>query len=136
VIFVDTSAWFALAVPWDENHSAAIQFLGSNRESLLTTDYIVDETLTLLVMRRQKDVAIAAGERLMRQKDARLLRVAPVDIDTGWQMFRQYRDKEWSFTDCVSFALIGRLKIATAFSFDKHFHQFGSVTVVPSLDIK
>ena len=41
------------------------------------------------------------------------------------------RDKEWSFTDCVSRAVIERLGITTAVAFDEHFRQFGTVIVVP-----
>ncbi|MDT7605420.1 MAG: uncharacterized protein QOF61_3417 [Acidobacteriota bacterium] len=53
-------------------------------------------------------------------------------VDTGaWEIFRDYADKDWSFTDCASKALIERLGIKTAFAFDRHFRQFGSVTVVP-----
>ena len=46
-------------------------------------------------------------------------------------MMRQYQDKGWSFTDCVSRVIMQRLDIRTAFAFDDHFRQFGTVTVVP-----
>ena len=46
-------------------------------------------------------------------------------------MFRDYADKDWSFTDCTSKVVIDSLGITTAFSFDQHFRQFGTVTVVP-----
>ena len=47
MIFVDTGAWFASIVPTDPNHQKAAKWLEANNEILLTTDYIVDETLTL-----------------------------------------------------------------------------------------
>jgi predicted nucleic acid-binding protein len=53
------------------------------------------------------------------------------DLESAWQFFRRYQDKDWSFTDCTSKAVLERLGIATAFAFDQHFRQFGSVTVVP-----
>ncbi len=52
MIFVDASAWFALSVTRDVNHVAATQWVRRNTEPLLTTNYIVDETLTLLRARR------------------------------------------------------------------------------------
>jgi hypothetical protein len=55
MIFVDTGAWFASVVPWDANHAAAVAWLGQNREILITTDYILDETLTLLRVRKEPD---------------------------------------------------------------------------------
>ena len=49
----------------------------------------------------------------------------------SWLIFQQFRDKEWSFTDCTSYVAMQRLRIKSAFSFDHHFRQFGTVTVVP-----
>jgi len=53
------------------------------------------------------------------------------DIAEAWLAFRQFQDKSWSFTDCTSYAVMRPLQIAQAFSFDHHFRQFGTVTVVP-----
>lgn len=46
-------------------------------------------------------------------------------------MFRRFDDKMWSFTDCTSKWTMEKLEIKQAFSFDHHFRQFGSVSVVP-----
>ena len=46
--FVDTSAWFAAVVPSDPNHPRAVGWLQNNSSVLVTTDYIIDELLTLL----------------------------------------------------------------------------------------
>ena len=53
------------------------------------------------------------------------------DVDAAWQIFATYQDKGWSFTDCVSRVVMDRLGIATAFAFDKHFREFGTISVVP-----
>jgi len=56
LIFVDTSAWYAVEVEDDVNHEAACKFLSiisSGKHGIsVTTDYILDETLTLLRSRR------------------------------------------------------------------------------------
>ena len=49
----------------------------------------------------------------------------------AWDVFRAFADKDWSFTDCTSKVVMEELGITTAFSFDQHFCQFGTVTVVP-----
>lgn len=72
MIFVDTGAWFASVVPSDVDHIAAVQWLSQNTEPLLTTDYIIDETLTLLRARGEPTRAIALGEQFF---DASLARV-------------------------------------------------------------
>jgi len=48
LIFVDTGAWYAAFVRSDRDHEAAISWLASNVEPLVTTDYVVDELLTLM----------------------------------------------------------------------------------------
>jgi predicted nucleic acid-binding protein len=56
MIFVDTGAWYALAIPSDPDHDQAKAFVASNSEPFLTTDYIVDELLTLFAVRGQKSL--------------------------------------------------------------------------------
>lgn len=48
MIFVDSAAWFASVITADPDHAAATAWLAGNRDKLLTTDYVLDETLTLL----------------------------------------------------------------------------------------
>jgi uncharacterized protein len=43
----------------------------------------------------------------------------------GWALFKKHSDKELSFTDCTSFALMKKLGLRQAFSFDDHFIQTG-----------
>jgi len=57
--------------------------------------------------------------------------LTPQDIRDAWHVFERYLDKDWSFTDCTSKVVMERLGITTAFAFDQHFRQFGTVTVVP-----
>jgi hypothetical protein len=49
----------------------------------------------------------------------------------AWQVFATFSDKRWSFTDCVSYAVMKRLQIAEAIALDEHFKQFGFATVNP-----
>lgn len=48
MIFVDTGAWYAAAVPDDPDYAVAQAWLHANREPLITTDYVVDELSTLI----------------------------------------------------------------------------------------
>ena len=43
------------------------------------------------------------------------------DEERAWEIFTRYRDQNFSFADCTSFAVMQRMKIATAFTFDKYF---------------
>ena len=131
MIFVDAGAWYANAIKDDDNSAAARQWFDSHSTRLITSDYVVDETLTLLKSRRHMAAALRLGEMFFAGKLADIVMVTEVDIIEAWETFRGYRDKDWSFTDCTSKVLMARLGITTAFSFDAHFRQFGTVTVVP-----
>jgi len=130
-VFVDTGAWFAYFVRRDPDHAAAVTWVQQNRQLLVTTDYVLDELLTLLKLREYHGVAVAAGEALLLQRVARTEHVTADDIARAWEVFRQYHDKDWSFTDCTSKVIMERLRITLAFAFDSHFEQFGTVVRVP-----
>jgi predicted nucleic acid-binding protein len=131
VIFVDTGAWFAAFVSSDPDHAAAAAWLRNNTAPLVTTDYVLDELLTLLLVRREIAVAMKIGPLLLDQSLAVLEWVSPTDVRDAWVVFQNYRDKAWSFTDCVSRVVMERNGIVEAFAFDDHFRQFGTVTVSP-----
>lgn len=130
-VFVDTGAWFAYFVRRDPDHAAAAKWVEQNRQRLVTTDYVLDELLTLLKLRESHAVAAAAGAALLSDQVATLERIGPEDIAAAWEVFRNFDDKEWSFTDCTSKVVMERLGVSEAFAFDHHFDQFGTVTRVP-----
>jgi hypothetical protein len=131
VIFVDTGAWFAAFIPNDADHKVADAWITTNSEPLVTTDYVVDELLTLLKIRGEFQRAVHLGESIWQDEIADLVWVSQNDVAEAWRVFREFQDKQWSFTDCVSRAVMQRLGIDRAFAFDEHFRQFGTVTVVP-----
>ena len=131
MIFTDTGGWFGMSVPEDHNYSAATNWLSRNYKPLLTTDYIVDETLTLLKSRGQGTLALSLGQQFFSGSLATIYYLTEEDIRATWQVFTRYADKEWSFTDCSSRVVMEKLGITEAFAFDQHFRQFGTITVAP-----
>ena len=131
MIFVDTGAWYASLVPTDPDHSRAVQWLAANQSPLLTTDYVVDETLTLLRVRGERQRALALGARFFNQELAEMHKITSTDLTLAWEIFEQFDDKNWSFTDCTSKVVMEQRNIKVAFAFDHHFHQFGTIQVVP-----
>jgi predicted nucleic acid-binding protein len=99
VIFVDTGAWYAAFVPKDEDHRAARAWFQANQRQLITSDYVVDELLTLLKANDEFKRALELGRSLFGQKLARLVHVTDEDLRQAWEVFRKFEDKEWSFTD-------------------------------------
>ncbi|MDT5124288.1 MAG: uncharacterized protein QOC96_3770 [Acidobacteriota bacterium] len=131
MILVDTGAWFASVVPSDPDYVAASNWLRNNTEPLITTDYIVDETLTLLRARGEESRALRIGEEFFNGNLATVFYLTEADIRLAWEVFRSFSDKKWSFTDCTSKTIIDKLNLKYAFAFDQHFRQFGTVTVLP-----
>ena len=132
MIFVDTSVWFARFVPSDLDHHRATTWLGSNSEPLVTSDYCVDETLTLLSVRQRPQLAIEAGRERFNETLAQLYYLSTPQINRAWILFQQRAVTGWSFTDCTSKILIDDLDITSAASFDHHFEQFGLQILPPS----
>jgi hypothetical protein len=129
LIFVDTSAWYALEVEDDVNHEAACKFLStiaSGKHGIsITTDYILDETLTLLRSRRSLSSASAFIDKIKKSKSVRVFWVEEGLFEKALEVFQRSERKSWSFTDCTSFALMKELLIPNAFTFDSHFREAG-----------
>ena len=135
MIFVDTGAWFAVAVRDDADHDSAMQWLRVNRDPLVTTDYILAETVTLLRMRdktiRGHRLASRVATSLLRGEAALLEKVTEDDLERALAVFRTYRDHLFSFVDCTSFVVMERLRIQSAFAFDRHFMEYPGIMRVP-----
>ncbi len=132
MIFVDTSAWFAAHVPTEPEYDRARSIVSAGRpESLVTSDFVLDETLTLFQARGEFERAKEIGRRMLEQSICRLVRVDETDIAKAWTIFSQHCEQGWSFTDCTSLVVMQRLGIKVACAFDDHFRQFGGMTVVP-----
>ncbi|WP_295582743.1 hypothetical protein [uncultured Lamprocystis sp.] len=69
---MDTGAWFAVFVPADADHVVARAWLVRNQAPLLTTDYVVDELLTLMRMRGENRRALRVGQSLFDQELAEI----------------------------------------------------------------
>lgn len=120
-IFVDTGAWYALMDKKDPDHAPAKDLYFRNSLPLLTTNFIFDETITLIMSRLGWKTACEFGEKLKKSSLASIVCVTDSDEEKAWKTFLRYKDAGYSYTDCTSFALMERLKMEAAFTFDRHF---------------
>lgn len=127
MIFIDTSAWYAVEVADDVNHEAACKFLAeiaSGKHGVsVTTDYVLDETLTLLRSRRDLASASYFIDKIRKSKSIRVFWIDESLFEKALDVFRKSDHKSWSFTDCTSFALMRDLSVSEAFTFDTHFTE-------------
>ena len=122
MIFIDTGAFLARHLAQDANHEKAVSIWKTLQgKSLFTSSHVLDETWTLLG--RRAGHAFAA-ERALKVYTAPTLEIVYSTRDDeldAIQLFRKYADQRVSFTDCVSFVLMRRLRIRKAFTFERHF---------------
>ena len=133
-IFIDTSAWVALENKKDIHYKEAIAFkdeIKNKRSRLYTSNFVLDETYTLLLADVGYEKTIESVKRIRVLRNKGLLHVIQVteDIeDSAWLIFERFnKDKFWSFTDCTSKAIMEMLDIKESFSFDRNFEQMGFV---------
>jgi Predicted nucleic acid-binding protein, contains PIN domain len=134
MIFVDTSAFLAIENRRDTYHGEAIRFRDSclkTGEALITSDYVLDETYTIIRLRAGHNIAVQFGEDIRASKLLRIEYVTPEIIELAWRVFKTFADHDFSFTDCTSFMLMDRLGINTVFTFDTHFREYGQFIVRP-----
>ncbi len=130
-LLIDTSAFKAFYDEDDEHHEEATSFLRRIKEETVpykrffTTDYVLDETLTLIRLAHSHAKSVEFGDALLNSKAILLIYINENVVKNAWNMFKEYTDKFWSFTDCVSFIIMKKLKITSAFAFDKNFVQAG-----------
>lgn len=130
-LFVDTGAWVALFNSRDREHDRASRYwsrVRDERRLLLTTDYVLDETYTLI--RRSRAGLQGAKEFHEVVTASRVLEIAEIDADLrdrAWDLFTRYDDKILSFTDCTSFALLHERGLQEAFAFDSDFAKVGFI---------
>ena len=125
-LFVDTAGWIACADAADPDHEVACGARDNWLEHqglLITSDYVIDETLTLLRLRLSLSAAeqwwhaLAASKRVIREL------ISEERAERARHIFFRHRDKNFSFTDCTSFAVMRELKIREALTTDKRFRQ-------------
>ena len=132
-VFMDSAGFLALWDAADEHHAAATRLqaaLAGKHRRFPTTEYIVDETVTLLLVRHSHAAAVDFLDTIERSESLHLEWIGPERFHAAGALFRKHADKEWPFTDCVSFATMRELHVRDAFTTDHHFKQAGFVSLL------
>ena len=127
-IFVDTGFWYALNDQRDPAHARALAALEADSLPHVTSNAVFWETLTLIRYRLGHALAMRFGEELMRHPRVEILWLTKADEQEAWRILRRHGDQRFSFTDCLSFALMRRLGCRRALTFDRDFRAMGFLT--------
>ena len=128
MIFIDTGAFLARYIERDQYHDAATEYwrtLQNDRRKCFTTNFVLDETITLLARRSTYEFAAERARNLYESTALTILRPNDNDELAAVNLFQKYADQSVSFTDCVSFVVMDRLKLRRVAAVDRHFHQAG-----------
>jgi predicted nucleic acid-binding protein len=130
VILVDTGYFIALLEPSDALHPHARAWAAKLVDRLLVTEYVLVETVNWLSSPAQQTRVHELVSAVHTNPQYTFVRSTPQLLSAGLNMHAQYRDKEWSLTDCISFDIMHQRKIARALAYDQHFEQAGFVAML------
>ena len=125
MIFIDSSASYALANDKDRNHlraSRGLQSALASREPLMTHNYVISECAALIQRRLGLQAALAY------LKGTQLLLVHWVtrgEHDQAVELLDQRARQGLSLVDCVSFVVMRELGVSTALAYDSEFEREG-----------
>ncbi len=126
MIFVDTSFWVGLTFPRDSRHADAQRLLQVHGdEALLTSNHVRGETWTLLRRRSGHRSAVAFLDLIERTRRVRVEYVSRDLEREALDWLRRRDEREYSFVDATSFALMRTLRIEEALAFDSDFAAAG-----------
>lgn len=134
-IFVDTSGWGCFVDTLQDFHSqakAVYQKVKRDNSQLVTTNYIIAETVALLAspLRIPKTKSI---DFINGIKKSSLVEIIHIDEDLdakSWELLENRPDKNWSLADCSSFVVMQDNKILEALTTDHHFEQAGFIRLL------
>ncbi len=130
MIFIDTGAFLARHVQRDGHHELARlawEDLSAAPLRCFTSNFVLDETITLLGRRTSYPFAAERARALLTSSALEILRPTYEDELRALEHFERFSDQGISFTDCVSFALMKRERIRLVFTFDHHFAFAGFI---------
>ena len=132
MIFVDTSFWVALRNRRDARHAEAERLLRSHDAAvLITTNHIRGESWTYIRRRAGHRSAVEFLDTLEKSPRIRVVPVEPKHEEEALGWLRRHDEREYSFVDATSFAVMRSRKIREAFAFDGDFAAAGYVELRP-----
>ena len=125
----DSSAILALLDGDDADHERAGRLarrLATEGRLCFVTNYIEVEAHALLLRRLGRLIA----RQWLLTAALPVVRVLPQEEERAREILAGHTDKNWSLCDTLSFAVLERRGVGAAFSFDRHFAQYGRFEVL------
>jgi hypothetical protein len=124
-VFVDTYALIAWMNPRDQDHVRVSNYLDQYNGDLLTTEWILVEFADAFASSAVRPISVALLQAVRTDPAIEIMGFAPRIYQAGIQLYSSRPDKEWSLTDCTSFAAMSERGVTDALTGDHHFEQAG-----------
>lgn len=132
MIFIDTSFFVALRNRRDPRHEEAVALLRQKERSVfVTSNHVRGETWTYLARKTNHSSAVAFLDSLESSPRVRIETVSPEQEAGAFRWLRRHDEREYSFVDATSFAVMESLRLTEAFAFDGDFVAAGFIELRP-----
>lgn len=131
---IGSAGYFALIDSREADHAVAATIargLQAAHWRVFTTNFIIAEAHALLLNRLGHTWAARFLIDVTVSQSTSIIRARPADEQRARAIIARYDDKDFSLTDAISFAVMERLGIPFAFTFDQHFAQYGLTALTP-----
>lgn len=125
MMFADTGYFIALLNPFDNLHARTLLWSRAVRERVCTTDYVLLETVNYFSKPADRSAVHNLLRRLNADTGYEIIPASSQLFEAGLQLHAARADKEWSLTDCISFAVMSERGLTRALAYDHHFEQAG-----------
>ena len=132
-LFLDSAFAIALSLKTDSFHEKAVQISDDLDDALLVTTRAILLEIGNALSRSFKEEAVEIIDSFILSEDVEIIHLTPGLFSKGFDLYKQYQDKEWSLVDCVSFIVMRQHKIKKALTFDQHFLQAGFESVFENM---
>ncbi len=124
-VFVDTSYCLALFGPRDCHHAKAVELCITLRRPIIVTEFVLLELGGAMSRGSDRQTFIDLLPRLEADPNAFVIPASQQLFRQGYRLFANRHDKDWSLTDCTSFAVMEEHGLRDALTTDRHFEQAG-----------
>jgi len=124
-VFLDTYGLIAWINTRDAAHQQVKSYLQSYSGRIVTTEWVLLEFADAFSQASTKPLAIEAIKRIRRLPMFVVVGFESSITKAGYSLYESRLDKDWSLTDCLSFAVMTQQKLSEALTGDHHFEQAG-----------
>jgi uncharacterized protein len=128
-VFADTFFYVALLETSDEFHDRAVQFIERFDGFVITSRWVLAETLNAVSGSLGRVHVREFLTRLERHVSTKICPASDDSFRQGVELYTKREDKKWSLTDCISFCIMHDEGLTEALTRDHHFSQAGFVPI-------